>query len=259
MAGQFFNLEGKNAIVAGMGNSVAKDVCLALAESGANMAIVCSGASETEFKNVSEVDELIKGQGRASMPIVDPPHSEEKISAVVDKILENFTTIDIFINNLDLPFAKSVTDTTYEEWAEVMEVNLNQFFLWSKVLGKVMIKQNKGRIISITSHLGQRGLIDCSAYCAAKGGVVQMTRALALEWAKSGITVNAVSLGWIEGAHLTSGIEESALPALIKYLPVRRTGISEEVGGIVLYLASEEAEFISGQVFTVDGGAACHP
>lgn len=259
MVAQFFNLEGKNAIVAGMGNSIAKEVSLTLAEAGANIAAVCTIPNEKESKMASEIDKLVRDQGRAVIPIMEPPTSEEKISAVVARILERFESIDIFVNNLDLPFAKPIIDSTFQEWLQVIEVNLNQFFLWSKILGKVMTKQKKGRIISLTSHLAQRGMDNCSAYCAAKGGIIQMTRALALEWAKSGVTVNAVSLGWIEGAHLTPGIDESALPALIRYLPIRRTGTSNEVGGLVLYLASDEAEFISGQVFSIDGGVACHP
>ncbi|MBI4594895.1 MAG: SDR family oxidoreductase [Candidatus Tectomicrobia bacterium] len=259
MVQQFFNLQNKTAIVVGMSNSVAKDVSLALAEFGANVVAVCSAVNEVELKNLSETEALVKSQGRQSLAISEAADSEEKVSNIVNKVLITYKGIDIFINNLDLPLAKPLLDNSFQEWEKVIDLNLNRFFIWSKLIGRVMVKQNKGRIISITSHLGNRGLNNCVAYCAAKGGVIQMTKALSLEWAKNGITVNAVALGWMEDSQLTAKMDPSFFEPITKYLPIRRLGKTDEVGGIVLYLSSDEAEFISGNVFNVDGGVACHP
>ena len=119
-----------------------------------------------------------------------------------------------------------------------------------------MLAQGKGRIINLVSLLGERGMANGSAYCAAQAGVLNLTRALALEWARSGITVNAIGAGWTEGMGLIA--DEALKQQLVRYLPQRRLAQPQEISGAAVYLASDAAEFLTGQVVWIDGGALSH-
>ncbi len=138
------------------------------------------------------------------------------------------------------------------EWGKVMDYNFKSALNFCRAAGKPMLKQKKGRIINIVSGLAERGIVNGSAYCVSMGAVLQLTRALALEWARKGITVNAIGTGWFT---------EPGQPmdeALARYIPAKRYGQPEEVGSLVVYLASEVTEFTTGQFMFVDGGLMAH-
>jgi NAD(P)-dependent dehydrogenase (short-subunit alcohol dehydrogenase family) len=179
------------------------------------------------------------------------------VEAAVRRAADELGRLDILVSNPDLPFAKPLAETTPEEWQRVLTTNLSSVFFACRAAAAVMLPQGKGRIINLASILGERGLINSAAYCAAKAGVINLTRALALEWARTGVTVNAIGVGFLEDVP-GIGQDESLKEALEKYLPLRRLARSEEMAGLVLYLASDASEFVTGQAIFVEGGALAH-
>jgi gluconate 5-dehydrogenase len=161
--------------------------------------------------------------------------------------------LDILVNAHDLPFAKPLPDVALAEWRRVLEVNLTGVYLACRAAGGPMLSQGKGRIINVISLLGERGMANGSAYCAAQAGVLNLTRALALEWARQGITVNAIGAGWTEGMSLIA--DEALKQQLVRYLPQRRLAQPQEISGVAVYLATDAAGFLTGQVIWLDGGA----
>ncbi len=137
-----------------------------------------------------------------------------------------------------------------------MAVNQTSAFLCCQAVGRYMLKQKKGRIINVTSCLAERGIGNGAAYCAATGGVAQLTRALALEWAREGITVNAIGTGWFSETEKT-GVEQE--DSLLRYLPLKRYGRPGEIGSLLVYLASDATDWITGQFMYVDGALMAHP
>ena len=151
-------------------------------------------------------------------------------------------------------FAKPLVETTAEEWAKTMSMNLTSVFLTVKHVAQHMLGRGKGKIVNVTSQLGERGLPNSSAYCAAKGGVVLLTKAAAQEWGKQGISINAIGLGWIEGDPLAESADEELRVRLGRYIPMQRMGQPDEVGPLAVYLASDASDFITGHTIYVDGG-----
>ena len=139
----------------------------------------------------------------------------------------------------------------------MLTANLSSVFFACRAAAAVMLPQGKGRIINVTSILGERGLINSTAYCAAKAGVINLTRALGLEWAQTGVTVNGIGVGFLEDVP-GIGQDGSLKEALEKYLPLRRLARSEEMAGLAVYLASDASEFVTGQTIFVEGGALAH-
>ena len=137
----------------------------------------------------------------------------------------------------------------------MIDVNLNSAFHGCQAVGRQMVKQEKGRIINLISCLAERGVANFAAYCAAMGGVLQLTRALDIEWGRYGITANAIGTGWMSEAEKTGAPQEELL---LKYIPLKRYGRPEEVGSLLVYLASDTTDFLTGQLLYVDGAAMCH-
>jgi NAD(P)-dependent dehydrogenase (short-subunit alcohol dehydrogenase family) len=163
--------------------------------------------------------------------------------------------IDILVNATDLQFAKPFVEVTEAEWRRIMDVDMNSVFSCCKSVSRHMLEKKNGRIINIISCLAERGLANSSAYCSAMGGVLQLTRALSLEWVKEGITVNAVGTGWFAETEKTGMQNEEQL---LKYLPLKRYGKPDEIGSLLVYLASDAAAFYTGQLVYVDGGVMSH-
>ena len=141
------------------------------------------------------------------------------------------------MNAPDLHFAKPLPDIDLAEWRRVLDANLTSVFLSCRAASRGMLKQESGRIVNLSSVLAERGMANGSAYCAAQAGVLNMTRALALEWAKSGVTVNAVGAGWIDAGGFLA--DENMRRQLERYLPYKRLAEPDEISGAVVYLASE--------------------
>ncbi|WP_213996821.1 SDR family NAD(P)-dependent oxidoreductase [Tepidanaerobacter syntrophicus] len=247
-----FNLENKVAIVTGGSRGIGKAISLGLAEAGADVVPV----SRTKAA-VDEVCNLIENLGRRTLSITTDVSDESSVKFMIEKVIKTFDKIDILINGAGIsPILKSAEKTSLEEWNQIINTNLTGVFICSNEVGKIMIDKNvSGTIINIASVGGKVGLLRQAAYCAAKGGVIQLTKVLALDWVKYGIRVNAIAPGYVK-TDLTAGVmnSEKIYNDLISKTPMSRFGEPEEITGTAIYLASDEASYVTGEVITVDGG-----
>ena len=185
-----FSLEGKVAIVAEAGRSWLNTMASCLAEAGAD--IVLAGQAR---KQMEEAAQEVKKWGRRTMAIPTDVTSYQQIEEMVSTVISQWGKVDILVNNMDLQFAKPLLEVVEEEWQRVIATNLTAVFLCTKAVGKHMVELKRGKIVTISSVLAERGLPNSTAYCASKGGVGQFTKALALEWARQNIQVNAIGVG----------------------------------------------------------------
>ena len=244
MALEEFKLDGKVAVVTGNGRGVGYALALALAEAGADVVV----ASHTTREGEKTV-EAIRGLGRKAMLIPTDVTKLPEIEGMAKRVLLEFGRIDILVNSPEVEFAKPALDMTEEEWHRVMDTNLTSIFLCSKVVGKQMMEQGGGKIINMASGLAERGLRNATAYCASKAGVVLFTKALSLELIPYNIRVNAIGPGWLTDSATAKGQD-----ALWPIIPMRRRGEPSELGGALVYLASEASSYMVGETLYIDGG-----
>ena len=249
-----FDLGGKRALVVGAGSPVGGAIALALAEAGADLALTPCTADPAEWAAVEACAGAVTGLGRRAAVLAVDVTSDQDVHSTVDQAATDLGGLDILVNSMDLAFAKPLVETTAEEWAHTLTANLTAVFLTTKYAALHMLRGGKGKIINVTSQLGERGLPNASAYCAAKGGVALLTKAAALEWGQQGISVNGIGLGWIEGDPLAQGDDEDMRTRLTRYIPMQRVGRPDEVGPLAVYLSSEASDYITGHTLYVDGG-----
>jgi NAD(P)-dependent dehydrogenase (short-subunit alcohol dehydrogenase family) len=252
-----FELSGKVALVLGGATPLGRAIGVALAEAGADVAFTSLNADRREEVAANSAVNEVWALGRKGFAAVIDATDPTQVEATVRRAVDELGRLDILVNNPDLPFAKPLADTTPDEWQRVLTANLSALFFACRAAGAVMLPQGKGRIINATSILGERGLINSTAYCAAKAGVINLTRALGLEWARTGVTVNGIGVGFLEDVP-GIGEDETLKEALEHYLPLRRLAHSSEMAGLAVYLASDASEFITGQTIFVEGGALAH-
>ncbi len=245
-----FKLQGRVALVTGAGRNLGKEIALTLAEAGADVVVTSRTLSEIE-----KTAEEIKGKGRRTLAAFMDVTNFSQVEEVVQRAVSEFGRIDILVNNSGARSFKSVLDISEEEWREVIDTNLTGAFFCCKAVGPLMIRQGGGRVINISSRSGLRGRANRSAYCASKGGLIQLTRALALEWAPYNILVNAVAPGMIN-ADLGPKVSGTVQEKRIAGIPLKRIAELSEVVPLVLYLATEASSYVTGEVILIDGGMA---
>jgi NAD(P)-dependent dehydrogenase (short-subunit alcohol dehydrogenase family) len=246
-----FELTDKIAIVTGASRGIGAAIALGLARSGAHLVLV-----SRNLPSLNRVAKEVAGMGRESLAIRADIGVADEIVSAVEEARKHFQRIDILVNNAGIsPILKRAEDMTKPEWDEIIRVNLTGTFLFSQACGKVMIEQMEGKIINIASVGGTVGLPRQAGYCAAKGAIIQLTKVLALDWAKYNIQVNAVGPSYVE-TDLTEGVRRSKLISedLLRKTPMGRFGKPEEVVGAVVFLASDASSYITGQTIYVDGG-----
>ncbi len=242
-------LSGKRALVTGGSRGIGKATALALAQAGAAVAInyQCS---------VEAADEVCRAVGKLGVETnayqANISH-EEEAQAMIDAVIKDFGTIDILVNNAGITRDKSFLKMTKIMWDEVMGVNLNGVFHVTRLALPAMVEAGWGRIINMTSIVGQTGNFGQANYAVSKGGLIAFTMTLAREVARKGITVNAVAPGFIE-TDMTKDLTPAALAAVTTMTPLGRLGKAEEVAAAVCFLASPQASYITGQVIPVNGG-----
>ena len=244
-------LEGRVAIVTGSSRGIGKAIALCMADEGCKV-VVNSRASAAAAKEVaSEVEQRNPGGGMAVQADVT---READVVAMVEETTRRYGRIDILVNNAGISQGRGFLDITLEDWRRMLETNLTGAFLCCKAVIPSMLRDGWGRIINVASTSGLTGGTSGAHYAAAKAGVIALTRALSSEFAPRGITVNAIVPSKIETDMLWKSLDEKGKEELLKKIPVRRFGRPEEIGSIAVFLASERAGYITGEMIVASGG-----
>ncbi|HET9946610.1 MAG TPA: 3-oxoacyl-ACP reductase family protein [Patescibacteria group bacterium] len=243
-------LQAKTAIITGGGTGIGKEIALLFAKKGANVAIC--GRTQESLQEV--VEEITESGGKALFSVADVT-KEEEIKSFLQEVLTRFGTIDILVNNAGVVSEGNILSTSEDVWEKVLCVDVKGVFLFSKAVIPHMVSQEEGKIINIASIAGLVGFEHSAAYCAAKGAVIALTRQVALDFGKNNITVNAIAPGFIE-TDMTQKVlsQEKFKEAILAKTPLGRIGTPKDVAYACLFLASEKADFITGEVLVVDGG-----
>jgi 2-deoxy-D-gluconate 3-dehydrogenase len=244
------DLSGKSAIVTGGSKGIGFGMACALAHAGADIVVVSRNLTEGE-----QAAQEIRSMGRQAIAISCDVTVPEAVDAMVEKAVAAFGKVDILLNNAGMNIRKPVVELAPEEWDKVLNTNLKGIFLVARRVGKEMIKQKSGKVINIASILGMIGLPMLGPYAASKGGIVQLTKVMALEWAQYGINVNAIAPAYIK-TPMTEGwlADKERLNPILAATPLGRLGSVEDLAGPVVFLASEWSSYITGHILMVDGG-----
>ena len=239
----------KKALITGASRGIGRAIALELAREGVDIALNYLTHSQEAEELASELSEM----GRKILTIMADVADAEQVDKMVEYIHSEFGSIDILINNAGIARDFPLIGMEKEEWDNVIAVNLTGIFNTCKAVGKYMVMQKSGKIINLSSvvaHYGNRGQVN---YVASKGGVEALTRALAIELAEKGITVNAVAPGIIQ-TKMTEEVIDRAQEQIMQHILLKRFGTLDEVAKLVSYLCSEDADYITGQVIHIDGG-----
>ncbi len=243
------DLTGKTALVTGASRGIGRAIALALARAGANVAVNFLAQEEAAAQTVAEIAKA----GRNAIAVKADVRDAQAVKTFFGEIHKQFGRLDILVNNAGVLKDAFVSFMKDEDWDLVLGVSLKGAFNCTREAAKIMMRQRYGRIINISSDAGLLGDAQRANYSAAKAGLLGLTKAVARELARSNVTVNAVAPGVIETdmvAHLTPERRE----AMLKLVPLGRFGAPADVAKLVLFLASEDARYITGQVICVDGG-----
>ncbi|MAS33772.1 MAG: hypothetical protein CL610_07185 [Anaerolineaceae bacterium] len=249
-------LDHQVAIVTGAGQGLGRAVALEFAAEGASVALL-----ERNPETVEAVQqEIVNSGGEAkafSLDITD----YERYAAVIDSIIEWKGKIDVLVNNAAIALYGTILNDSLENWRKQIAVNLEAVYMGSKLVAPHMVKRNYGRIISVASIQGFASSGDAGAYNAAKGGIIAYTKSMAVELGQYNILVNAVAPGFMRTPmSFVDGVDETTTPEFIEWyvekgkVPLRRTGLPEDVSGAVVFLASDYCRYMTGQLLVVDGG-----
>ena len=253
-----YSLEGKTALVTGVEHPLPQATAAILAEAGAAVA-VCTGHGGAEYARhaaaAAAVVQQYHRQGRTYAIEVSSPTA---VKTMVDELVREWGHLDILVNGLDLPFARPFLDSTDREWQRLLEHVLYGTLHCVRAAGQHMLRQRQGRIITYVSILGERGMAHGAAYSTVQAALIQLTRSLAIEWGRGGVTVNAIGSGWAQGSALLPAADDD-LQRLLRYIPNHRLAEPHDLTALTVYLASDFGGNITGQVMYIEGGVMSHP
>lgn len=248
-----FDLTGKVSIVTGAASGIGKAIALGLAQFGSEVVIV-----DKDYEGARKVAEEIQAAGIRSLPIQVDVTSMDNLVGMVKTTVEKFKRIDVLVNNAGCNIRKPAEEIQEAEWDRVLNTNLKAVFFCTQVVGKIMIQQTSGKVINIGSVMGIVGSPPYQSvvpYAASKGGVIQMTRAFATEWAKYNILVNAIVPGPVETPLVKEFLADRQVhDAIVRMIPLGRFAKPEELVGPAVFLASKASDYMTGHILSVDGG-----
>jgi len=242
-------LYGKVAIVTGAGRGIGRAIALQFAEHGAKVVI----NYRNSITQVEELLETIKTAGGDAIAVQADISNEAEAKNLIAEAVKQYGRLDVLVNNAGITKDNLLMRISEADFDSVIDINLKGTFFCTKHASTVMLKQRSGKIVNISSVVGLTGNIGQANYAASKAGVIGMTKSVARELASRGITVNAVAPGFIE-SDMTNQLSDKVKEATLANIPLKRYGYASEVANTVSFLASEAANYITGQVIQVDGG-----
>jgi len=250
MSDNLFDLSGKVAIVTGASRGLGQYFGRALATAGADL-VITSRSLET----LAPFQKEIESMGRRALPLQLDVRDFDSIQQMVEEAWRHYDQIEILVNNAGCNVRKPSVEVTWDDWNLVLDTNLRGTFFVAQAVARKMIPRRYGKIINIGSVTSVFGFAGLAPYCASRGGVKQLTMSLADDWGKFGITVNCLAPGWFKTAQTRVLYEdETWVDYLVDRIPLKRPGTPKDLDGAVVFLASDAAEYVTGQTILVDGG-----
>jgi len=243
-------LKEKVSVVTGAAKGIGREIALRFAQEGADVA-----AWDVETDEMESLKTEIEGKGRRFLGLQVDVSDFDTVKTAVENVLDGFSRIDILINNAGITRDNLIIRMSEVDWDSVIDVNLKGVFNCTKAISRVMLKQKSGRIINISSVIGIFGNAGQSNYAASKGGIISFTKSIAKELAFRGITVNAIAPGFIDTG-MTGLLGDEVREKYLQSVPLRRMGTGKDVAEAALFLASDQASYITGETIRVDGGLA---
>lgn len=244
-----FDLTGKIALVTGAGRGLGQAIATGLAEAGADVALVTNRTPADETKR------RIEAFGRRAIVLQADVGDRSALWGLIDRTVDAFGRLDILVNNAGIIRRTPAAEHAYEDWQDVLDVNLNSVFTLSQLAGRLMIEQGSGKIINIASMLSFQGGINVPGYTASKHAVAGLTKALANEWAPKGVQVNAIAPGYMSTDN-TEALRGDPVRSrqILERIPAGRWGTDRDLVGAAVFLASAASDYVNGHVLCVDGG-----
>jgi 2-deoxy-D-gluconate 3-dehydrogenase len=244
-----FDLHGKTALVTGSSRGLGSGIALALAEAGAQIAL--HGLKSVPAESIKQIENT----GGKPIIVTGDVSDPDACTRMIDEVMNNLGRIDILVNNAGTIRRSPAADYSWEDWNAVLETNLSSVFRLSQLAGRQMLAQGSGKIINIASLLTFQGGVFVPSYAAAKGGVGQLTKAFANEWASKGINVNAIAPGYMETDN-TAALRADPVRSrqILERIPAGRWGTPSDLGGAAIFLASRASDYMHGHILVVDGG-----
>jgi NAD(P)-dependent dehydrogenase (short-subunit alcohol dehydrogenase family) len=247
---ELFDLSDKVALVTGTSRGLGQYFARALAKAGADLVI-----TSRDISRLNEFKQEIESLGRKALPVQLDVLSQKDIENMVGMAMKEYGKIDILVNNAGLNIRRRSTEVSQQDWDTVLDTNLKGSFFCAQAVAKEMIKRKYGRIINVGSCTCVFGMEGITPYTASRGAILSMTRSLAAEWGKFGITVNVLAPGWFKTAQNAVLYENKEwVEYITNRIPLNRPGLPNDLDGTVIFLASEASEYITGQIILVDGG-----
>lgn len=245
-----FKLDDTVCIVTGASRGLGRAMALALAEAGAD--VVVTARTEAALEATADA---VRALGRRAVAVPCDVHDSPSVATVVDRALIEFGHIDVLVNNAGGYELRPFAEMDDELWLRIIDLNLNSTYRFCRAVAPHMIARRRGKVINMGSMYGLIGEQTMSPYCASKGAIIQLTRALALEWAPHGITANVLAPGYFYTEGTSPVFDDSEMgPLFTGKVPLGRVGRPEELGPLIVYLASGASDFMTGSVVVIDGG-----
>lgn len=245
-------LDGKVCVVTGASRGLGRAIAVRMSQEGCNVVInYYSHKREAEETNL-----MIKRNKPEALVVRADVSKKSDVELLAQQVIKTFGTVDILVNNAGMFMVKPSLELAEEEWDRTIDINLKGTFLCSQIVGKTMVERRRGVIINMSSIAGLTAFPKRAAYCAAKAGIVALTKTLAAEWAEYNVRVNAVAPAYVETEKMKQQALEGTLDAskIIQRTPMKRLGEPREVAAAVAFLASDEASYITGEILAIDGG-----